>query len=457
MSTALEDRLTAALHARADLVQPENLRHETAQPPTPTPIWRRPAVVGLVAAACVVAVVVPLASRHGHADDQPTVHVPLPVNRELLPQGPFSAPEPKLTHRLTGDVDGDGRPDEIRADREKLSVTLAADPTHPISEQLPALRGLAGLTPTRGPAQAIVASTAALDNGDAWFVVALRHGKLVALETGETAVPKGRGGLTAGRVVAQGYGTSWLTPEGVLMSGFLNAMQHGQRRLAVYVTRTDVGTKHLLETRLGRWCWDVATQQVPTPCADGEDYAFDPGPHGGLPTLLPRFSTQRVMFTNDDTWENGRVSLHMEEGPVHAKEGSDQVYDLVGTIDGHPVRAPAGVFIPTLLKTFVDLGHGVHGLAVEAAVGDGPGWNFLSYVDHSLVSTRVNSNLLPGDPYTTWVAGGKAFTRVPHGTVGHFEVYRWEVTDPSGRQVVPVDLGEVCMDDFEDTYGNCQP
>jgi hypothetical protein len=455
MSTVIEDRLTAALQARADLVQPEDLRHQSPQPPTPTPIWRRPAVVGLVAAACIVAVVVPLASRHGHAEDQPTVHVPLPVNKDVLPQGPFSAPVPKLTDRLTGDVDGDGRPDEIRADRENLSVTLAADPTHPISEQLSDLRGLAGLSPTRGPAQAIVVSTAALVNGDAWLVVALRHGKLVVLAQGETATLKGRGGLTAGRDVAQGYGTSWLTPGGVLMSGVLNPMQHGQRRLAVYVTRTDVGTKHLLETRLGRWCWDVATQQVPAPCADGEDNAFDPGPQGGLPTLLPRFNTQRVMFTNNDTWENGTVSLHMEEAPVHAKEAFDQVYDLVGTIHGDPVRAPAGVFTPTLLKTFVDLGHGVHGLAVENA-RDGSGWNLLPYVDHSLVPTRVNSNLLPGDLYQTWVAGGKAFTRVPHGTVGHYELYRWEVTDASGRQVVPVDLGEVCMDDFEDTYGNCQ-
>lgn len=45
--------------------------------------------------------------------------------------------------------------------------------------------------------------------------------------------------------------------------------------------------------------------------------------------------------------------------------------------------------------------------------------------------------------------------RVPDGTVGHYQLYRWEVTDSSGEAVVPVDLGPVCIDDFEGTYGLC--
>ena len=44
MTTALEDRLAAALHARADLVQPEETCGTCARSRrTPTPLWRRPA------------------------------------------------------------------------------------------------------------------------------------------------------------------------------------------------------------------------------------------------------------------------------------------------------------------------------------------------------------------------------------------------------------------------------
>ena len=56
MSTGLEDRLTAALHARAELVQPEGIGHAAPQPRTPARHWRRPAVVALVAAAAAAAV-----------------------------------------------------------------------------------------------------------------------------------------------------------------------------------------------------------------------------------------------------------------------------------------------------------------------------------------------------------------------------------------------------------------
>jgi hypothetical protein len=452
MSTLIEDRLIAALQARAELVEPESLEHAT--PPEPaSPRWRRPVVVALIAAAC-LAVAVPLARVHT-GDDGPTVHVPLPPNGEVLPQGPYDAPEPALTDRLTGDVDGDGRPDQIRVTHHAVTLTLAADPADPIRFAMSHLRGLVGFTPTAGSGRAIVVSDAALVNGDEWGVLALRDGKLVWLQPGETATPKGKPGLTAPRGVTQGYFTSWLTPRGVLLSGLLDPMQHGQRHLAVYVTRTDVGTRNLLETRLGRWCWDVVTQQVPAPCPNGVDNSFDPGPHGSLPILFPRVDNQHSITTDGDTWTTKTVSLHLEKDRVHAKEGSDQIYDVVGTIDGHPVRARAGVFIPLLFKTFVDLGHGVRGLAVEDA-DHGPGWNFLAYVDRSLIPAGVNSNLHPGDPYDTWVAGGKAFTRVPHGTVGHYELYRWEVTDASGRHVVPVDLGEVCMDDFDLTYGTCR-
>src|SRR5262249_31164405 len=152
-----EDRLTAALKARAELVQPEGLQHVT--PPEPASSrWRRPVVVALIAAAC-LAVAVPLVRMDKGDDDGPTVHIPMPPTKEVLPQGPFTAPEPKLTDQLTGDVDGDGRPDHITASGNTITVTLAADPAHPVTWKDHDLQGLVGLVDTGGGTQGIVEST----------------------------------------------------------------------------------------------------------------------------------------------------------------------------------------------------------------------------------------------------------------------------------------------------------
>ena len=64
MST-LEDRLTAALEARAELVRPEDLRPASPPPVVVPPLRRRPAVYLLAAAACAVIVSVPFLVKAG--------------------------------------------------------------------------------------------------------------------------------------------------------------------------------------------------------------------------------------------------------------------------------------------------------------------------------------------------------------------------------------------------------
>jgi hypothetical protein len=445
----MEDRLTAALHARAELVRHEDLRHH-ALPQPAVSHRRRNAVVALLAAACVAAVVVPLVSRDHGAHEQPTVHVPQPPSDEVLPQGAYRAPEPRLTDRLSGDVDGDGRPDDVRASGHTISVTLAADPSHPIRYDQPQLSGLAGLIPSRGRAHGIVEANAGLADGDEWLVLTLQDGGLRIAKISVNTKDGVHG-------VVPGYWTSWLAPDGALMGGRLDPLQHGARHLAVDVSRMTLDPPR--SSSLGRWCWDVLTQQVPAPCPTGQDDAFDPGPHGSLPSLLPPMdnddSISPLGAGGSGTWREGSVSLHLADGPVEATEPQDQVYDVVGTIDGHHVSARAGVFTPTMFKTFVDLGHGVRGLALENATDLG-GWTLLSYVDHRLVPTTVNSNLHPGEVFETWIGPDKqVFTRVRDGVAGHWRLYRWEDTDTSGRYLVPVSLGVVCIDDFQQTYGTC--
>ena len=141
MSTALENRLTAALRARADLVQPEDLQHLTLPSPR-SPRWRRPAVVALVAAAAAVAIAVPVVLKAEQSSDRvgPTSRIPSPVTA------------------LSGDVDGDGRPDRVEVLDGQLRLTLAADPGHTRVANLSNTGGvgLIGFANVGGPGQGIV-------------------------------------------------------------------------------------------------------------------------------------------------------------------------------------------------------------------------------------------------------------------------------------------------------------
>src|SRR3954454_13912161 len=242
------------------------------------------------------------------------------------------------------------------------------------------------------------------------------------------------------------------------MTGKLDPVQQGERHLAVRVSRVESRSGRAVLSPVGRWCWDVVTQQVPAPCAPGVDNAYDPGPRGSLPALLPRVDINDAMSTTD-TWQDGDLSLHMVEDSAHASSEFHQVYDVVGTIDGHDVSAPAGEFNPLLYKRLVDLGHGVRGLAVNS----GPEtWHILAFVDGRLVpvvAPQGDYRLHPGVPSViydgqghlaqTWIGpDGQVFTTVQTGGVGQDELIQWQVTDSSGTKLEPVDRGQACIDDF---------
>lgn len=96
----IEDRLTAALHARADLVQPEDLSRPAV--PEVTESGRRPWVYAALAAACAAAIAVPLVVaqvRDGHGEPRP--------GSDVGTHWPLS------DDRVEHDVDGDGAPDHL--------------------------------------------------------------------------------------------------------------------------------------------------------------------------------------------------------------------------------------------------------------------------------------------------------------------------------------------------------
>lgn len=110
MSSTLEDRLTAALHARADLVQPEDLRESA--PPAPFRLRRSTAL--LAAASVVIA---------------GTIAAVWLTNDEGKPEPAKPMPDGYVeVDRLTGDVDGDGRDDLVRLGRLRDEVRLPSAP-----------------------------------------------------------------------------------------------------------------------------------------------------------------------------------------------------------------------------------------------------------------------------------------------------------------------------------------
>jgi hypothetical protein len=111
--TTIEDRLTAALAARADQVRPEDL-HGT--PPEARPsLLRRPATYVLAAAACAAAVSAPFLLGGGPGEDAPDIppatQSPTPTpNGDQVPGGDWTD---VYSYPRAYDVDGDGASDEV--------------------------------------------------------------------------------------------------------------------------------------------------------------------------------------------------------------------------------------------------------------------------------------------------------------------------------------------------------
>lgn len=123
MSRAIEDRLVAALDARAELVRPEDLG--PIQVPERPRRPRRGVVLLLAAAASAAAVGAPFVLGGGEASPEPDPTGPSSVVSSPSEPAPSeSAPSEStpatttsdlvVADRQRADVDGDGRPDEVR-------------------------------------------------------------------------------------------------------------------------------------------------------------------------------------------------------------------------------------------------------------------------------------------------------------------------------------------------------
>jgi hypothetical protein len=359
---------------------------------------------------------------------------------------PSAAPGTSARAGLTGDVDGDGTPDHVSLNRHDLLVVdLGSGRT--VEQLLQDRPHLAGLTAVGSPGLAI--ATTSGPHGRDWAVWGLHGQRLVRLP------PHGPPPLRAQRDSS----TVWLADHG-LYTGLLDPLQHGQRLVAVTARRWSLHDGRLTSHPDGLRCWDRSSGRPPTECAPSQHGAYDAGPHGSLPSLLPaverpRPGTRTVRFKTD-VWTLRRTP-QVELG-MHR-------YDLLDRHRGHTLVARVPLdFPPVMFGSPVDLGGGRRGVLLSQEGGDRDSWHV--YTRSSGEVRRLTTSgpvrlgggfVRTGDAaYLSWLTpDGQIYTRVGTPRPGHFRVFAWKPVGHGATGLRAVPLGTVCIDDLLGTYGTC--
>lgn len=456
MSTLMEDRLAAALRARADLVRPEQLRPlDNAVVLPRRPRRRRTAVLATLAvAASAAAIAGPLL-------------LSVPDGGAPQPAGPTEpAPTPSLGppvgSAVHADVDGDGRTDTARIHEEGrghlLVVSLA-------SGDRSVLR-----IPAADPETPVVAGNLGGGPGD------------------EIVLP-----LSADPSVLPAVYT-WLEDGGVVQGRYADAPRAWPRGNPENQWWLDLAEPVLLTWHesapegepVGFWEWRVDDQgvlrpgqrqlgcavvaEVPVPCPGSPTVgAHGSGPRDPLPELMPAvdgyFVDERYDYGRD-FFGPGSTDWAQLQGDFGEEGGSveDGQVELVVTVDGveHRGQVPAGQspwLVPQVLAA-----HGDAPVFLLAQSGGDLVVNrVFSFRDGELVEVPARGGVLFGSGVVeyrgelteqrTWIThNGELFTAVLLDFASRRnQLWRWDV----GRSTTPQDLGDACIDWEAGTYRRC--
>jgi hypothetical protein len=450
----IEDRLAAALRARTELVQPEDLR--PLEQPAARPVWfRRPATYALVAAACAAAIAVPFivnGDRDGKSDPGPSTDGPSPTA-----SADGEGADWPVVDRLRTDLDGDGAPDLVRM--RNLEGDLLPGPLR-IEAELS--DGGEVFTILRDPGLSFYLSPGpnASDDSDAGVIVSrevsvpgdppevtvltLVDGELVEAEApADPPIASTYDGRTRAR--------DWWVTDGDIFSsrsveGFENNGHDilGHDRYRVDVWRWQLKDGRLVAEELGEQCMDISTDEIhrPKPCIGDSDEPVDG------PEYFPAAT---------DTIQLGEsFSAHLDLGGLKtiALEGTATQPSL--SIEGDGVNSavslepsPLGLFVST---TPVRLGGVRMGILVTRSGADSAEMQVYALEDGGLVPVESTMNSVQfghagsGSPDITWLSGaGELFTRRPvsDGPTGQFAIWRWRV---DGGALVAESLDPVCFD-----------
>ena len=269
MSSTMEDRLVAALEARAALVTPEDLG--PVRVPDPPKVRGRGVVVLLAAAACAAAVAAPFAlgGGGGESDIEPGGSPSVTPSQEP-PEPAVPATPGKIVDRQRADVDGDGRPDRVLLvvdDKVEAQATGAVEIYLATGETgaaaLPVAYPPTLLPPYDingdGQEQLLLTQTAGGDESSL-LVYSWYDGELVQLRPeGDAPLALGLDGEGAYTHYYRDSGLySWLRLDPVEPTGW--PMFHVKR------WSWAVDGDQLVPTQAGQACVDATSEEPPAPC-----------------------------------------------------------------------------------------------------------------------------------------------------------------------------------------------
>jgi len=462
MSTLMEDRLTAALRARAEQVQPEDLRPvdvpvvSLEARRTRTTRRRRTVLAGLAAAACAAAVAGPLLLMDTGGTGSPE------------PSGPSEPMPTSSTERplasAAADVDGDGTEDAAAIVRKDDGLVLRVDLGSGDRVEAPVRDGV---------------ESALLTAGD------LGGGPGV-----ELVVP------VSDRAYDLPLVYTWLDREGLVVAPFPDSGSEGwrpdvpQNRWTVLEDglRTWEAESVPGDGRYPYWDWSVdddarllpgpvqlgcaAPDDAPAPCRDkGEEDkpGLDLGPRGDLPELMP--AVEEVL--RDERFFYGRGPERGEYAQLQGDFGeeggavAEGDVELVVTATGEEHRIPVSAGqSPRLVPGVLVVAGDAPVFAVQRSGGDTAVLELFTFWNGELIEVEPTGDVFLGSGVVdhegemteqrTWLTpDGSMFTAVllDWETRRH-HLWRWN-DDLEAETIAPTDLGEACIDWETGNYGRC--
>lgn len=426
----VEERLRAALRARADLVQPEDLGSTSAARPTP----RRPRWYA-VAAAAAVALAVPTAVVALQRDDAPPDFAVLGSDDVGIPF----------------DIDGDGDSDVVTIAPDG-TLTLDRGSDGDATVELPAGSRLLGVARFEAPSPPVSSDQ-----------------DLTATEA-VVAVPDGPTGWSLRMYDARGdertqlldpvpafteTSTAWVS-RGTLYAGHWEAADDTSATLRMETELYEWGVDGLGPRELAPFCWDRSAGKRPAPCdeAAGGDAV---GPREPLPALFPAQSER--LRPGDAPWTQQLSEVTTMTVRLEPRANGADLTLALGSgnpprqlrVEGSDVAVVKASTWPGMVLVERRTARGVEAQVYGLAPGLRP------IPTRSDVPLLDDSGFEPGQ-WTYWVSGeGILYSRrILDPAQG--EVWRWQLTDVDGEPVLTSSsLGIVCFDLGSDPirYARC--
>lgn len=447
--SAIEDRLSAALEARSELVQPEDLRPAELPGPPASVTWlRHPATYVAAAAACAAVIAAPFLLSSGDDGSQPS---PAPAPSEVAPLVDIGGawPSPEDPSRI--DVDGDGTRDPVRVRLEPGEPLIG--PRIRVEAELSSTGDLVWAVIDSGEVSANIAFDAQLDGDPGREILVYRDGldlavldlavdRLVEPTAPETPL------LLNGTVEEQGTGRGfesrvWVD-RGALYSYLSDDSFSEIEPLStpliypVSVTSWSISDGVLVPGGPARQCVDVISDTGSGDLPPLVDCADSGGASGtGVPAFFPEAEELAGLGDSFEVDLDGGVATVALEGTARNGTVEEGDAELVVTFPGgdtQTVAVPPG-WQPSVHTAPALFPGGGIGLLMTQEGGDSTAMTLLTFRDGGLMVTRTEGEVPFGNgfvgaslrTYRTWIApDGVLWTRIADET-GSAEatVYRW--------------------------------